>query len=58
MQHGAIEAVGTHDELLSGDNSYKAMWDAMLKRDTALDRLALHADHLPELVEQEVSRAI
>lgn len=44
MQNGEIEAVGTHQELLTGENSYKAMWDAMLKRDSALDRLALQTD--------------
>ncbi len=44
MQKGDIEAVGTHDELLAGDNSYKVMWDAMLKRDAALDRLALQPE--------------
>jgi ABC-type bacteriocin/lantibiotic exporter with double-glycine peptidase domain len=62
MQHGEIEAVGTHEELLGSDNSYKAMWDAMLKRDTALDRLALHAESLPTPgmndQEQEVPRAV
>ncbi|MHA7878863.1 MAG: peptidase domain-containing ABC transporter [Saccharospirillum sp.] len=41
MNAGEIEAVGTHDELLAGENSYQAMWEAMLKRDSALDRLAL-----------------
>lgn len=41
MQQGEIEAVGSHEELLAGDNSYKAMWDSMLKRDAAMDRLAL-----------------
>lgn len=58
MQHGQIEAVGTHDELLADDNSYKAMWDAMMKRDAALDRLSLHADALLEKPEQEVSNAV
>lgn len=58
MQHGQIEAVGTHDELLAGDNSYKAMWDAMMKRDAAMDRLSLHTDTLPEKPEQEVSDAV
>jgi ABC-type bacteriocin/lantibiotic exporter with double-glycine peptidase domain len=62
MQYGEIEAVGTHEELLGCDNSYKAMWDAMLKRDTALDRLALHAESLPTPgmndQEQEVPRAV
>lgn len=43
MQAGEIEVVGTHQELLKGENSYQAMWDAMLKRDSALDRLALQA---------------
>lgn len=38
MQKGEIEAVGSHDELLAGDNSYRAMWQAMLKRDATLDR--------------------
>ncbi len=58
MQQGQIEAVGTHDELLAGDNSYKAMWDAMMKRDAAMDRLSLHTDALPEKPEQEVSDAV
>ena len=58
MQHGQIEAVGTHNELLAGDNSYKAMWDAMIKRDAAMDRLSLHAEILPEKPEQEVSDAV
>lgn len=43
MQHGRIEAVGSHDELLAGDNSYKTMWESMLKRDADLDRLSLVA---------------
>lgn len=38
MQKGEIEAIGTHKELLDGTNSYKTMWQAMLKRDAALDR--------------------
>ncbi|MFC3851429.1 peptidase domain-containing ABC transporter [Salinispirillum marinum] len=44
MQHGEIEAVGTHDELLAGDNSYRRMWDSMLKRDEALHSLALSTE--------------
>lgn len=40
MQKGEIEALGTHEELLDGTNSYKTMWQAMLKRDAALDRKA------------------
>lgn len=58
MQHGEIEAVGTHEELLASDNSYKAMWDAMLKRDTALDRLALRTENLTDLPMREVSGAV
>ncbi len=58
MQHGEIEAVGTHEELLASDNSYKAMWDAMLKRDTALDRLALRTENLTDLPTREVSGAV
>ncbi|ATX75843.1 peptidase domain-containing ABC transporter [Reinekea forsetii] len=38
MQQGQIEVVGTHEELVTYENSYKAMWDAMLKRDASLDR--------------------
>ena len=33
MQHGEIEAQGSHEELVQGDNSYKAMWQSMIKRD-------------------------
>lgn len=58
MQQGQIEAVGTHDELLAGDNSYKAMWDAMMKRDAALDRLSLHPEVLPEKPVVEVPDAV
>ena len=60
MQKGEIEAVGTHTELLAGDNSYKAMWDAMSKRDAALDRLALQPDRpaVQDEPEQEASGAV
>ncbi|WLD58108.1 peptidase domain-containing ABC transporter [Salinispirillum sp. LH 10-3-1] len=55
MQHGEIEAVGTHDELLEGDNSYRRMWDSMLKRDEALHSLALtpHSPAVPAVSEPE-----
>lgn len=43
MQHGKIEAVGSHDELLQGENSYKAMWESMMKRDADLNALSLVA---------------
>lgn len=35
MKDGKIEARGTHDELLAGDNSYHAMWLSMQQRDSA-----------------------
>jgi ABC-type multidrug transport system fused ATPase/permease subunit len=32
MTHGEIEAQGTHEQLIEGDNSYKAMWLSMTQR--------------------------
>jgi subfamily B ATP-binding cassette protein HlyB/CyaB len=32
MTHGEIEAQGSHEELIEGDNSYKAMYESMVKR--------------------------
>ncbi len=29
MTQGEIEAQGSHEELIEGDNSYKAMWFSM-----------------------------
>lgn len=34
MKNGEIEAFGSHDELLTSENSYKDMWEAMLKRES------------------------
>jgi len=36
MRHGEIEADGEHAELLKTENSYKRMWQSMLKRDTVI----------------------
>ncbi len=36
MNHGEIEADGSHNELLKTENSYKRMWESMLKRDTVI----------------------
>lgn len=44
MDQGAIEASGTHTELLGFDNSYKRMWESMLKRDTIIMGQALEAE--------------
>ena len=32
MTNGEIEAQGSHEELIEGDNSYKAMYESMVKR--------------------------
>ena len=34
MSQGEIETVGTHAELIMGENSYKVMWQSVVKRDT------------------------
>jgi len=32
MTHGEIETQGSHEELIKGENSYKAMWQSMVQR--------------------------
>ncbi|NRA87333.1 MAG: peptidase domain-containing ABC transporter [Rhizobiales bacterium] len=36
MGHGKIEADGSHHELLEFENSYKRMWESMLKREVII----------------------
>ena len=36
MKHGEIEADGAHADLLKSENSYKRMWESMIKRDTVI----------------------
>jgi ABC-type transport system involved in Fe-S cluster assembly fused permease/ATPase subunit len=31
MTQGEIEAQGSHEELIEGGNSYKAMWESMVR---------------------------
>ena len=32
MTQSEIEAQGSHEELIEGDNSYKAMWESRVQR--------------------------
>ena len=36
MQEGKVEAQGSHEELIAGDNSYRTMWQSTQQRNTAV----------------------
>lgn len=44
IRNGEVEADGAHAELLKTENSYKRMWESMLKRDTLIMGQALEGE--------------